>query len=392
MPTREELKLLQALPLELKIMRTQQRIREWVNHYGEDGVCVSFSGGKDSTVLLHIARSLYPNIRAVFSDTGLEYPSIRDFVKTIPNVDWVKPEMTFREIVFQYGYPLFGKEVAETIRYARKIVPAIAQSSWGGGATKFFRNGLLGQRRYQKGKSCWNGDSTQTETVVILNGTAEGRKSAGFLDGQADGSRSIFNKPKYLPACQELPFLIGEQCCSKMKKQPMSQYQKANNLHPMVGTTAEESMLRMQGWLRTGCNAFNKGKSQPLSFWLEQDILQYIKQNGLEIASIYGDIVSVDKNKLEYCGSLGDCSKLKCSGGQRTGCAYCAFGLGNEHKKNGKSRFEILGELYPQLYDYCMRGGSGRITHTMTKQHPKLTNLGGRTGTLKRYGHRHRTA
>ena len=191
-----------------------------------------------------------------------------------------------------------------------------------------------------------------------------------------DGSRSIYNKSKYLPACQELPFLIGEQCCSKMKKQPMEQYQKANNLHPMVGTTAEESMLRMQGWLRTGCNAFNKGKSQPLSFWLEQDILQYIKQNGLEIASIYGDIVSVDKNKLEYCGSLGDCSELKCSGCQRTGCAYCAFGLGNEHKKNGKSRFEILGELYPNLYDYCMRGGQWIDNPYYDATAPKVDEFG----------------
>ena len=126
MPTRDELKILQALPLDLKIMRTQQRIREWVTHYSVDGVCVSFSGGKDSTVLLHIERQLYPDIKAVFSDTGLEYPSIREFVKTIPNVDWVKPKMNFRDIVTGYGYPLFSKEIAETIRFARKMIGSTA--------------------------------------------------------------------------------------------------------------------------------------------------------------------------------------------------------------------------------------------------------------------------
>lgn len=121
MPTLDELKLLQALPLELKIAKTKARIKEWVDFYGVDGVYISFSGGKDSTVLLHIARSIYPNIKAVFSDTGLELPSIRSFVKTHENVDWLKPKMTFGEIVKQYGYPLFGKEISHAIWYARKI-------------------------------------------------------------------------------------------------------------------------------------------------------------------------------------------------------------------------------------------------------------------------------
>lgn len=122
MRTREELQFLQALPLELKVKKTQQRIREWVNYYGVDGVYVSFSGGKDSTVLLHLVRNLYPDVRAAFSDTGLEMPEIREFVRTVNNVDWIKPKMTFREIVIQTGYPLFSKEIAESIYFARKIV------------------------------------------------------------------------------------------------------------------------------------------------------------------------------------------------------------------------------------------------------------------------------
>lgn len=121
MPTLDELKLLQALPLELKIAKTKARIKEWVDFHGVDGVYISFSGGKDSTVLLHIARSMYPNIKAVFSDTGLELPSIRSFVKTHENVDWLKPKLTFGEIVKQYGYPLFSKEISHAIWYARKI-------------------------------------------------------------------------------------------------------------------------------------------------------------------------------------------------------------------------------------------------------------------------------
>lgn len=133
MPTKEQLKILQSLPLDIKVAKTLQRIREWVQHYGENGVYVSFSGGKDSTVLLHLVRSIYPNVKAVFSDTGLEFPEIRNFVKTFDNVDWVKPKITFGEIVTKFGYPLFGKEVSNTIWYARKIR--------GGGARIISANG-----------------------------------------------------------------------------------------------------------------------------------------------------------------------------------------------------------------------------------------------------------
>lgn len=93
MPTREELRMLQALPLDVKIRKTQQRIREWVEFYGQENVYVSFSGGKDSTVLLHIARHMYPDIKAIFVNTGLEYPEIVEFVSLLDNVEVIRPDM-----------------------------------------------------------------------------------------------------------------------------------------------------------------------------------------------------------------------------------------------------------------------------------------------------------
>lgn len=56
---RMQLKMRQAMLLDDKIRFTKRRITEWVEHFGLDGVYVSFSGGKDSTVLLNICRELY---------------------------------------------------------------------------------------------------------------------------------------------------------------------------------------------------------------------------------------------------------------------------------------------------------------------------------------------
>lgn len=108
--TISDLYQMQSLPLEIKVRMTQRRIRDWVEYWGEDGVYVSFSGGKDSTVLLDICRRMYPNIVAVYSDTGLEFPEIREFVKTKDNVVWVRPELTFRKVIEKCGYPCISKE------------------------------------------------------------------------------------------------------------------------------------------------------------------------------------------------------------------------------------------------------------------------------------------
>lgn len=122
MPTKDELKLLQSLPLDIKVMKTRARINEFVRRYGVDECAISFSGGKDSTVLLHIARQLYPDMSAVFVDTGLEYPEIREFVKGFDNVQWLHPKKNFRQVVTEYGYPFIGKEVSERVESARKCI------------------------------------------------------------------------------------------------------------------------------------------------------------------------------------------------------------------------------------------------------------------------------
>lgn len=129
-----------------------------------------------------------------------------------------------------------------------------------------------------------------------------------------------------------------------MKKQPAKKYDRATKMYPILGTMASESRLRMQAWVRHGCNSFEGSvkSSTPLSFWTEQDVLRYISENHIEISSAYGDVVCED-------------GEYRTTWAQRTGCLFCGFGAHLE--KTGTTRFQRLKQDYPKLYDYCMRGG-----------------------------------
>lgn len=309
MRTLNELKMLQGLPLEIKVEKTKARIREFVNYYGVDGVYVSFSGGKDSTVLLHIVRSLYPQIEGVFVDTGLEYPEIKEFVKTFDNITIVRPKMTFLEVIKNYGYPMISKDVSECVYNAR-----------------FCRSDKYRNQRLQK-----------------LNGELKDR----------DGNKSQFNLEKWKPLL-DVDFKISNSCCGVIKKKPAKEYEKKSGKHPLTAQMASESRLRAQQWLINGCNGFEMKHpiSNPMSFWTEQDVLQYIKQNNLKIASVYGDIVYAEEPQQIRLFETNE--KLTTSGCKRTGCVFCGFGC---HLDKHPNRFEQLKQTHPKLYDYCIGGG-----------------------------------
>ena len=173
MQTIEELTRLQSQPLERKILMTRQRIREWVNHYGIDGVYVSFSGGKDSTVLLDIARKDYPYIQAVFVDVPTQYPELKTFALTYENVTVLKPKISFYEVCERYGFPIFGKEIANTVHDARKYLTSVRKS----------RNALT-DRQTDRQTDC------RVRSFCGCNGNRQARKSqkqsivSAYQDGE----------------------------------------------------------------------------------------------------------------------------------------------------------------------------------------------------------------
>ena len=296
-----ELKQMQSLSLKSKISMTKRRIRAWFDYF--DGqVYLSFSGGKDSTVLKHLIDDMYgQEVPSVFVNTGLEYPEIQSFVKKQKSTIIIRPEMRFDDVLKKYGYPVISKEVSECVEDAKRNIP--------------------------KGKI--------TTRVKKLTGGYEGTRK--------DGKRSRYDLRKY-EFLINAPFDISSKCCNVMKKSPLKSYEKQSGRKPYIATLADDSQLRRTYWMRYGCNIFDgtHPRSRPMSFWTEQDVLQYIAENDIEIASIYGKIEQ-DEN-----------GKYRTTGEDRTGCIFCMFGC---HLEQHPNRFERLKESHPNQYNFCIGGG-----------------------------------
>ena len=243
---------LQALPLDEKIAIAQQAIREFVDHFGVDGVYISFSGGKDSTVLIHLCRQLYPNLVGLYSDTGLEFPEIRDFVQTFNNITIVTPKMHHREMLKKCGYPVVSKEQAEWI-------------------------------------------------YRIRSGTSSGAIQKAFYGMNLDGTPTRFKLSEQWKYLLNAPFNIGSGCCKEMKLKPIAEYVKKTGRVPIIGTTASESALRAQKFLQYGFYNLEGKKAQctPMSIWTDGDVWEYIHRFNLPYCKIYD--MGYDRTGCVFC-------------------------------------------------------------------------------------------
>lgn len=279
---RQTLTSLREMNLESKIIQTKYLIRRAVMEFGLDKVYISYSGGKDSTVLSHIAKTMYPDILHLFANTTNEYP------ETIQHINWEKEEngtniitvlpkdakgntWTFKKVVDTYGYPMFSKRVSNAIRTYQHA---------------------LSERTKQN--------------------------SQDYLD------RNFKKYEKY----KDLP--ISDKCCDKLKKEPLRRKAKELGLDcAILGILASESYQREKDWLENGCNVFHERKdnqSRPLSFWNDEDILEYIDRYDVRIPRLYD------------------------MGYSRNGCMYCGFGVHLE--QNGQNRYQRLKETHPVQYQY----------------------------------------
>ena len=249
---KQELYRLQALPLDEKIAIAQKAIREFVEHFGVNGIYISFSGGKDSTVLIHLCRQLYPDLVGLYSDTGLEFPEIRDFVQTFDNITIVTPKMHHREMLKKCGYPVVSKEQAEWI-------------------------------------------------YRIRSGTSSGAIQKAFYGLNLDGTPTRFKLSEQWKYLLNAPFNIGSGCCKEMKLKPIAEYVKKTGRVPIMGTTASESALRAQKFLQYGFYNLEGKKAQctPMSIWTDDDVWEYIHRFNLPYCKIYD--MGYDRTGCVFC-------------------------------------------------------------------------------------------
>jgi 3'-phosphoadenosine 5'-phosphosulfate sulfotransferase (PAPS reductase)/FAD synthetase len=239
--TEDDLRKSKSLSLDAKVLLSKATIQKFHAHM-RGKIYVSFSGGRDSTVLLHIARELYPDIPAVFYNTGMEFPEIYDFIREQKNVTTVNPKMSFRKVIAEYGYPVGGKNLAHWVD--------------------------LAQRGHPSGIKQMNAE------------TKYGYKSYKWM--------------------VDAPFKISDKCCYKLKKEPAALYHKETGRAPLIGSRNEESNLRTEMWMKHGeISTAGVPSCTPLSLWTAEDVTEYIRRNDIKLSEIYN--MGYDRTGCTFC-------------------------------------------------------------------------------------------
>lgn len=218
-------------PHDKKVERSKSNVNEFCNILGLETVYVSTSGGKDSAVLSSVCKEVYPEIKHIMFNTGLEYKATIDLAKK-QGAEIIPPTIGWVESCEKHGYPVVSKNIS--------------------------------RRLHDIGR-------TSLSTCIALFNPTYG----------------ISDKWLHLTSDEFVNFPVSGYCCTEFKKNPSHKLK----LNPIIGTRIQESEQRKSAWKKSGCNSYTKdykhGVSRPISLWKDNDVNQYVSDNNVELSTIY---------------------------------------------------------------------------------------------------------
>lgn len=341
----QDLMKMQARPLETKIQVSAAKFLEFCQKTNWN-VSLSFSGGADSSVLfdmfakhwsIHRDQHHDSPLIVIYANTSNEFASMPSHVKSFckyieqkyniqVDLHIARGKVTYFDVVRTDGYPVASKKIARMVRDVRTYFKAhdIHYSD----IENYLDRGMETAEYFR---------SLNFPHSVVL-----------YLSGYTSKNElcKTWCIPKKWRCLIDAPFDVSEKCCSYLKKQPIRLVDKEVNTNPIYGTLAEDSQIRKEAYLKTGCNAFKtsgRSKSTPMGFWTRQDVLRYLYEFNIPIAPPYGEIVLHENGKYEFTKE------------HNTGCKLCLFGCHLEHEPN---RIQRLAELEPATYRFAMKDRS----------------------------------
>lgn len=263
-------------------------------YYETDGKCyLSFSGGKDSTIVLAVIKlceeigTIPKNaIPAVFCDTKIELDATVDFVHWVKdnwykNVQIIKTEKSFAQVIKEYGKPFRSKLRSCQLHYYKT--------------------------------------NPELKTAKSL-----------YDEKYGYGKYRLANRDFHV-LHSNFSIQISDKCCNEMKKKPFSKYVKDNG---MIGYFS--GMRMFEGGKREMIfqNRINSGDKRPCTHvsggvtsvspifdWADDICEEFIQKYNVPLSRAY----------TEY-------------GENRTGCFLCPYGLDVD------KRLESLHTYEPNKY------------------------------------------
>lgn len=326
---------------ELTLFDRLEVIKTTINKYGEDNFYLSFSGGKDSTILHHLLDEALPNnkIPRVYIDTGIEYLAIREFVmklaKSDERIKIIKPSKPIIPTLQKYGYPFKSKEFAKIVdsfqREKEIIMPYLSMGK------EELRNFMLTHKEIEKsllGKGIF--------TLYYIKGLRAKRGKDGYIQKIEDCVMCSCPKSLSHLFTNEFNIKVSNLCCTKLKKEPVHKWEKANGK-----TIAITGMRRSEGGQRAnikGCiitdDSGKAVKFHPLLVVSDEWEEWYLKERGIKLCPLYYPPFNF----------------------KRTGCKGCPFSLDLQEQLSTMSLYlpkerEQCEFIWKPVYDEYRRIG-----------------------------------